>query len=224
MLQLIRTLALNPYIGIHITALALTFILFTRVLGGNLLLPSYENENSRSRGKQIIINVFQSIIKAIYGLLGILLCDISLLWLFGAWTYADWRFHLPSVLLSFILGIQILIYLFFRKSNWVKIGFIILSILIFIGILHVLVPHFPIMAQALGDSFTFFLPGFLIGYLGIEYLEYRNITHFSKSPLKWDITPKLEAVFNLKTLFIFWILSVLQSMLVFMGYSFFSFR
>ena len=107
---LIDTLTMNPFIGIQIAAIMQTiymvFLAYSHFIGTNQLNLKRERENPIIILIKFVYLMLNIIFRALFGLLSVLLVDFSAGWLLGAWDYTDWKYQLPSAILSLIIGIQ----------------------------------------------------------------------------------------------------------------------
>jgi hypothetical protein len=213
---MIRTFALNPFVGIQIAALLQTLLLAGLILGLDQVKPN------GSLGKSLL----QGLGSGFYTIFGLLFLDIAVLWLAGAWTYADWRFQLPSVILILVLGLFYLIKTEFAHGRIINFIVVALISLILGLFLHWWVPRFEVMGlileQFLGLMVGIFLVVLILLNVMIIVLEQRGSQNFMVKR-HWDIEPALKKIYTRKIHIILWLLSVMQAMLTFLGYSLFSF-
>ncbi|MHA1822176.1 MAG: hypothetical protein ACTSU2_13725 [Promethearchaeota archaeon] len=100
---MIHTLSINPFIAIQLAFVIQSFVMFFAVL-----FPS--NFNPEKKISRIVLAFFRYFGFGIATMFGIVLLDASIFWLAGSWTFADWRFQLPSVLLSLYIGLVYTLY------------------------------------------------------------------------------------------------------------------
>jgi hypothetical protein len=226
MITLIRILTLNPYVGNLLAGFLQTILMVVLIL--NL---------DRIKIKKTIPKKIFSILKyfcsGIYVIFGILFLDMAIFWLMGAWTTSDWRYQLPGVLLILFLGLEYVIVPLFRKGNLLDIAYFVgvtTSLLIFI---HWWVSQFALMGNILEDNIVIMVGVYIIIYLLIGVIKTLKESKEDKTDKEdkeksqiryyWDISKKLDKIFNRKTNTIAWVLVVIQGMLSLYGYSLFTF-
>jgi len=213
---MIRTLALNPFVGIQIAALPQTLLLVGLILGLDMLKSQ----------KSPIIWILQGLAAGLYTIFGLLFLDIGLLWLAGAWTYADWRFQLPSVVLILILGFYYLVRSMFAHGRVVNIAFVI-CVSVVVGLfLHWWVPQFEVMGVPLESYLVIIIAAFVIAIIALNIILNVLARRESNSILVrslWDIETPLRKVYRPTVHVILWGLAVSQGILTYLGYSLLSF-
>jgi hypothetical protein len=126
--------------------------------------------------KNVLYQLFRGIFRYLYFFVGVLLLDISIFWLLGQWTYADWRFQLPSVILGLLVGGNYCIRILFEKP---KVPVLLFALAIIAGQLyfyHWYLPSFELFRPHLSE-----LTWLLIGGLAISLL-YGIVKEKSKKP------------------------------------------
>lgn len=215
-------LTLNPFIAIQIAAVMHTGLMVVLVLQLESLQP-------RKSSTIFLYKYLKKTIKGIYGIFGFLLIDISVTWFSGVWTYLDWRFQMPSAILSLIIGVEYFIYAFYRKGVHINIIFSILVIIAFSLSIHWLFSTEEVMGPLIEEQ----LPIIIITFIGIyAYITLMITLIFEKRKERnnankildiWDISEVVDRIFSKKFNPILWILATLQAILTFSGYSILSF-
>ena len=233
MISLIRTLTLNPFIGAQLAALFQTLLLVMVIIfNKDYRFPKKdktENMDAKVAPKfhTFVMKYLQLTGEAFLAIFGVLFLDISLFWLFGSWSYVDWRFQLPSVIITLFIGLQYYFVILFRKGNIADILFSIICPLALAFFLHWWVPAIPVMALRIEDGIAILIGSLFLLYIGFHIIQ-DLIFKLSKSKRRseryfWDIRSQLNKIFNRKLTSIIWILACIQGMLLFNGYSLFSF-
>ena len=101
MILRIETFSVSPYIGAIIGLLGHTLLLLY-----SIWFKKFEENTKIIEHK--VWKYLKGVFYIFYMFLGILMVDLAVFWLLGQWTYADWRYQLPSVLISLVFGIQYL--------------------------------------------------------------------------------------------------------------------
>ncbi|MBD3351854.1 MAG: hypothetical protein GF364_10245 [Candidatus Lokiarchaeota archaeon] len=216
---MIYTLTLNPFVGVQLAAVLqlIAMIIWTGEFH-KIRIPNKNIEKVFTFFKEFFYNLF--------GLIGILFIDISISWIIGSWSYADWRFQLPSVLLIFILGIEYTLYCYFQKGSLLKMIYAILASLTLTLFIHWWVPLEPVMGPRIENNILIILGILLAVYavISIIHVIVNGNNHRKRTFLRdyWDITQKLQKIFNIKVNLIIWILVTIQAMLCYFGYSLFA--
>lgn len=215
-------LTLNPFIAIQIAAILQTGLVAILVL-------QLESFQPQKHSIQLLYSFLKKFVKGVYGIISILLIDISISWFLGVWNYLDWRFQMPSAILSFIIGVEYFIYAFFRKGVHIDIIFSILLIFTFTLSIHWLFSTEDVMGPIIEEQ----LPIIIITFIGIyAYISFMIIFILEKRKERqninkileiWNISDKVDRVFSKKLNIIIWILATLQAILTFSGYSILSF-
>ncbi len=220
---MIPILALNPFLGV-----AIATILQTSVLVGYIFnVPDRFNraqvaEKSRTRFLWHFLEDFGA---GIFLLFGVLLLDIAILWGLGAWTYADWRFQLPSVILLAVLGVQyILRPLRIKHHRW-RFLFTGITVAILVIFLHCIISGLAIMGVLLETYLPVLLGALVVAALVIglvhAVLGRKRSGQDSKEVIS-NVTPRIARIFTPPVNIILWVLAVGQCIFVFLGYSWFS--
>jgi len=159
----------------------------------------------------------------------------------GSWTYNDWKFQLPSVIIILIIGIEFELLTLFPKGNLIDILYFIISTLVIVLFIHWWVPMEPVMGPGLETYLPIILGALVLAYIlkdGIKYgvqkknlrvkglsenIPENNINQIGKNWLNlWDAAEKFEKFFNFKFNLICWVIATLQSLLILNGFSLFS--
>lgn len=85
----------------YIIPLAIGVMQIFRLFG---YITPVKNQTQKGPLKIAFEKHFQPLIEFIYMFFGFLILDIAVIWICGNWTYSDWRFQLPAVLLGIIIG------------------------------------------------------------------------------------------------------------------------
>lgn len=154
---------------------------------------------------------------------GLVFIDTSISWLAGQWTYADWRFQMPSVLLCLVVGVQYVVGSFLVKPKISDIVFVVIS-----GIIMGILVHGYTLTNDLRHSMTVIVIGMLIlifCYLGIwaldKYLESKSESWRNKNKTLWDIRASFKKIFNRKVNVILWAVLIVEIYLKVLGSSLF---
>ena len=150
----------NPFIGLQASALFITMYVVAFVLGVHEWWPSL----IKASNKVISLSALgvEAAIWGLYGFLGIFCLDIALTWTIGAWTYADWRFHLPTVILLWAIGGFFMRRTYFARFRWSEMavfGGLFMGYFIFV---HFIVAREPIMGNVLIPRLPILLGGCVI--------------------------------------------------------------
>ncbi len=124
--------------------------------------PNWNPEPKTSKWwlHQISIGFFTTL----YFLVSVLLIDIAVFWLAGAWSFADWRWQIPNVLLGLFTGSFYIYFLIFKAKTRVLNLITFLTIAITIGsIVHLYAGQSNLMASMLSNAFGIALPILLLG-------------------------------------------------------------
>ena len=94
------------------TFLPLVTLLFAAIFQmamviGFVLAP--DDYTTDKRGKNAAYNIFMQLGFGTFFLFGVFFIDTAVFWLLGQYTYADWMFELPAVILLLIVGVQYLV-------------------------------------------------------------------------------------------------------------------
>jgi len=213
------TFAFNPMVIIHICA-----IIQTGLLVCFILIP--ENFTPKEKKKGMVLEFIMSLGSGALVIFGILFVDTALLWLFGNWSMTDWRFQLPSVIIILFLGLEYIIFTLFRRGNLLDILFCGIAVATIVVFLHWWVPLDALMGSKLKKDLPMII-GVLFGvYMLISVIKITIKQKKSRAEEEikylWDIRKQLRYVYNRKINILFWLLAVVQSMLMFYGYSIFT--
>ncbi len=213
---MVNTFAFNPMFLIHICAFIQTvYMVFL------ILLPN--NFTPETKTKKGVFKIFIGLGEGSSIVFGIIFIDTAILWLFGNWSMADWRFQLPSVIVLLFLGLAYVIVPLFSRGNLLDMifcGAAVTGVLVF---LHWWIPSIAVMGPKMEVGFPIIV-SVLIGAYVLVFMfkkphQQKVETKENETEFFWDIQKELRYVFNRKVHFIFWILAVVQSMLAFYGYS-----
>ena len=94
-----------------------------------------KNQTQKGPLKLAFETHFQPLIEFIYMFFGFLIIDIAIIWICGNWTYTDWRFHLPAVILGLFAGP---IYLWRGVAIKPNLISLILKFVFFIGVIYLI--------------------------------------------------------------------------------------
>ncbi len=217
---MIRTLIFSPFIGVQVAGLLQTIWM----VGIILELKRFEAV-SLEGGKKWLLRGGQALLYGALSVFSVLLLEIAIFWLLGAWTFADWRFHLPSVLLTLFVSVQILIKGSFHGRTRLKAIYIGGVVLLFQIYFRWLLPSQPVMGILLEQTLPLFL-GLLIfcGFL-VSLKESHDVEKSAGKgeKINRNLEEGIEKFFSPKVNVIIWVLVLLQSMLTYSGYSLFSF-
>ncbi len=212
------TFSFNPMIVILICA-----VLQTVLMAILILIPDNFTYKDKKKSLVFFIGLLEGLGSSALVIFGILFVDTALLWLFGNWSTTDWLFQLPNVIILLFLGLEYIIFTLFRRGNLLDILFCGISVATILVFLHWWVPLDALMADKFKEDFPimiFALIGVyvLISIIKITIEQKKSRTEKEMEHL-WDIRKQLSHVFNMKINVVFWILAVVQSMLIFYGYS-----
>ncbi|MHA1683750.1 MAG: hypothetical protein ACTSUE_22620 [Promethearchaeota archaeon] len=216
---MIHTLSLNPMVGIHILALVQTifFAIYATV-------P--KNAQPRRKMGKRTLSFFRHLGIGALSTAGVLFVDMGLMWFFGGWTLADWRFQLPSVILLIIVGLQYILAAALIKGTVIDLGFIAGVATLFIWVIHISLPANDVMGEFIKDMAPYLFGAPIVVYLAIAaikayFIERRmeSNEHKRMARFTWDYGEKIKKFYGRKTNLVLWILAVTQSFLAFFGYS-----
>ncbi len=210
------TFSISPYLTNYFAFVVQTFIVISYIWF------SKDFKWPKNKFSQAFLKFFKRFFFALYFFFGILMVDSAVIWISGQYGYADWRFQLPSVLISLILGLQYLITTFWIKPTKFDLGYSITFISVFIGLMRFYLPgpfnlrfraEFSIMI-AFGIIFLYPMGKFVGDLISRKKEENRYL---------WDIGDSMYNLFNRKFNIIFWIIAMIEAMLKFAGSSLFLF-
>lgn len=222
---MIRTLSINPYIGIELAMILQTALLIHLVL--------------REKGFEYKIKLFESInifwkefFSGLYIIFGFLFIDIAVWWLIGSWTWMDWRIQLPSVILILIIGVEYVYLAAFQKRDWARIGLFVVTAIVLSLFIHWWVPIDPVMVNRMKDGIYYaigvlLLITFLIATTrSIIFLKSPRTSKVSDENSEMSETIQDQGLDNKKVILfnaVIWVFAFIQAILFFSGYSLFSF-
>ncbi|MHA1700294.1 MAG: hypothetical protein ACTSWN_15735 [Promethearchaeota archaeon] len=221
---MIKTLTINPMIGIFIAAITQTVFLTVTLISS---LQKEKIKRFKPHQKKVF-DFFQFFgIGTMYNF-GFLFVDIGGSWLLGNWSMSDWQFQFPSVILLILIGLEYVLILFMHKSSILDVIFGAISAITTIIFIHWWVPsHGAVMGEPLKKYFPLII-GVLIGiyvFIGLfkalilEKKDQNRKEKHKKLPITWNNTEKLKKIFNIKVNLILWALVVIQNMLILHGLS-----
>lgn len=209
---MIRTFTFNPFIGLQIAMFMLMpfliLLIFTQV-------AYFKKENSNpSYFSHIIFRLIGGIYFGLLVVISIMLLDIALFWIMGAWTYADWRFQLPNVILIVLIALNFLGWSIFRKFTVLDLIYLFIVIIVIELFFHVIIPSIVVMSIVIEDWLAIVLILLILSYIPVNLLKFSN-----KLVIKVECTINQKRIFSPKFNFILWILATIQSILTLSGYS-----
>lgn len=220
---MIPTLAINPFLGVAIAAVLQTSVLIGYILNvPDRFHRAQVAEKSRTR---ILWSFLEDAGAGIFVLFGVVFLYISILWCAGAWTYADWRYQLPSVILQGVIGVLYLLRTLRSKQHRWRLVFAAFTAASLVILLQGVISTLAIM----GPLLETYLPVLLGALLCVVFIigAVRAFQHSKR--LRPDIkaeeirtVPKISKIFSLPVNFTLWVLAVGQTMFLFLGYSWFS--
>jgi hypothetical protein len=221
-LNLIRTLTLNPFVGVQIGALLHTLWMLGLVIGLDEL--NKQDWFIQKRKIRFVLTGLKYFGIGLYITIAMLLLDISLWWFIGSWGYTDWWFQLPNAFLSGVIGLFYICYILGRRLTLWNILYLFLITVILELFLHWWVPQIPVMGLRLEDYFPtvigiFILLGIIFQYLNQKATQLEKINPFIGP---WaDFTDKIPRKIGFLMHFILWMITVSQAILIYFGYSLF---
>jgi len=154
-----------------------------------------------------------------YFTFGVIVMDTALMWCLGQWTYRDWSFQLPSVILGLVLGIQYLIATILKKPTKIDLGYAITVILTILLLNHLYIPR-PGRMVTSSAMFIMVSVALIVILPFIKEIE-RFSSKNNEPPAVYDITNNLHKIFSRKFNIAFWIIATMEAMLKFAGSSLF---
>ena len=228
---MIGTLSFNPFVGIQIAA-----ILQTLIVAFYIFVKKDPEQRNPLNIKPYVKSFLKQLVSGIYCFGGIFLFDIAFMWIIGGWGWQDWRYQLPSVILLLFMGIEyIWVSMFSEKFNWINLIYVIAVFITYEVIMRWYVPAIEVMSLRLS---IVFLPLVLVSIgvywlISIARLVYSIVidrrdekienTEVERRSEFWQLNPIEKKIFSRWLNIVVWILSVIQAMLVFNGYSLLSF-
>jgi hypothetical protein len=228
---MIRTLSFNPFISIQIAA-----IMQTIIVASYIFIKKDREQEIPHRMNSLVKIFLKQLVAGIFCFGGIFLFDTAFMWIIGGWGWQDWRYQLPSVILLLIVGIEyVWVSMFSGKFNWINFSYVISVFITYEVIMRWYIPTIDVMSLRISRVF---LPLILIS-IGVYWLIslgrlVNNIVKGHKeNKIKntkeeqrfefWYLNFIEKKIFSRWLNIIVWILSLIQAMLVFNGYSLFSF-
>ena len=214
---MIDSFLISPYVTAYSGAICYTFMMLSYVWWSGGYSPNYSAIGYVEQGTRTVLRV-------LYGFVGLLCLDASILWLFGSWGYADWRFQLPSVIIGLIIGVEYLGDTLFVKPNRVPVLF--LGILAGVAELYVIHVYIPSLTNIYwGLTVIFIVPVitaviFLVGGALVSIYRRKHESIGDRPPL-WDFSTKYDKIFTKRVDILLWIICMLEAMLKFGGTSLF---
>lgn len=208
---MLNIFTISPYIaGIGI-AIFHTFILLGKIWSSD------RNNSSKIAGDRQF-NFIQELFRQLFFLFGVIFINISVFWLAGQWSYVDWPFQLPNVILGIFVGIQYIIKSQFLKPKKIDVIFAILfAIFIFISI-NLLI----IGPSNLQDDLVLILILNNVVIIVFIFIRKQLEAKGRTGEYLWDITDKYKKIFNTPVIIITWIIASINVMLNFSGASIFA--
>ncbi len=171
-------------------------------------------------------NLWKYLGSGVLSVLGIFLIDMGIMWFFSGWGLADWRVQLPNVLLILYTGIQYVVVGLYRKGNVLDMIYAPVVLLVLALFVHVIVPAQPVMAAfesdvpvVLGSLMGSYIVIAILKAFVLDEKEQKARDTNIRPVYLWNIGKPLRRVFNRKVNIVVWIVAVVQSMLLFCGYS-----
>jgi hypothetical protein len=218
---MIHTFAFNPFIGMIIAVFShipfLIVLIFTQV-------PYFHKESKLPLPTpNLLFRLLTGLFFGLFIVLSLLLFDIGLSWIFGAWTYADWRFQLPSVILILLIATNFIGWIVFRKFSVFDLLYVVIASIVLIIFLHIAVPSNPVMGITLEAMIIPVLLVLIVSYIPLYLIKTKKISINSFKDLvktvEFDIRKKI--LFSPLVNFLVWILATAQTLLILTGYSLF---
>lgn len=201
---------ISPYITGLGVAIFHTFILLAKIWK-----PKEESNQISLRKSQF--NFVQEFLGLLFFLFGVIFLNSSIFWLSSQWTYVDWPFQLPNVILGIFAGIQYIIKSLFLKPKKIDLIFAV----IFFGFIFCSINLFIIGPSNLEEDLVVVLivnVSIIIVFILIRKdLE----TKRKLGNNLWDISDKFYKIFNTKVVLITWIIASINVMLNFNSASIF---
>ncbi len=220
---MIPILALNPFLGAAIAAVLQTGVLVGYIL--NVPDRFHRAQGAERARTKFLWHFLEDFGAGIFLLFGVVLLDISILWCLGAWTYADWRYQLPSVILLGVLGVQYLLRPLRIKHHRWRFLFTGITVAILVIFLHGIISGLAIMGVLLETYLPVLLGALVVAALVIglvhAILGRKRSGQDSKEVIS-NVIPMIARIFTPAVNIILWVLVVGQCIFVFLGYSWFS--
>ncbi|MHA1730308.1 MAG: hypothetical protein ACTSU5_00100 [Promethearchaeota archaeon] len=222
MVEVMYTLALNPYIGLE-----LALVLQTAYLAFLVAFPEgYEPKSPRFK---LLFRLARGLLGVFPAVFGVLFVDIAVTWLLGAWTFVDWPFQLPSVVLLLLLGIQYCAITMFRRGNPFDVAYAVAAVAAFVTFIHWWVPRFAVMGPQMEGGLPVVLGALVGGYVAVALLKVATLENPFRdgegARLKywWDARDFTRKVFSRRVNAVLWLFALVQGMLLYGGYSLLAF-
>ena len=204
-----NTFSWSPYLMAYIS-----FVIQTFVVASYIWFPK-----DHELPKQPIIafgyRFWKNFFFSFYFIFGTIMLHSALLWCLGQWTYRDWSFQLPSV----VLGVQYVFGTILKRATKLDIGYAITAILTIILMNHFYIPRPSRMIES-SAVFIMTIVAFIVVYPFVKEME--RILHKEKNPDPvFDLTKKLHRIFSRKFNVVFWLIAAAEEMLTFAGTSLF---
>jgi len=207
---MLKIFTFSPYLTLFFATLFQLIIVI-----GFILAP--KNYAPTTKIKRIEYNVFMQLGFGLYFLFGVFFIDTAIFWLIGQWTWADWMFQLPAVILLLIIGVQYLIGAWLinpTKFDLIYFGFSIPLMLFLI--------HF--MTGYIITNLRLAL-GIVLGVIILMVLFYTvvksKMTLSERTPpkYKWNYTKQYQKIFNRKYNVILYVFLTAESFCKILGTS-----
>ena len=231
MIGIIRNvLSFNPFLGTHLALLFQTIGLIFYILIPKDYLP-------KNSAAVRLYRLLKSFGLAIFFLFSIMFVDIAVMWLANAWTYADWRFQLPSVIIILVIGVEFLGYILLSRPRVVDLLYFAGSYALYAYYFHAYVSQFEVMSLYIEGKVMYIFGAIILVGIPVIYgrpdkssnihMENEKKVHAkSGSPWKrplWDLEKYYHKIYQNWVIGLLWLLALLQSILTLNGYSLFFF-
>lgn len=213
---MIDTYSFSPYFALYFGLILHCFLMMEVVFFPN-------NYKGSKDWKNYLYDAFMHVGFGLFFLFGIIFFDTGIIWILGQWTYADWRFQLPAVILVTIIGFQYIVGTMLVNPKISDLIYFISSSITMFYFLHIYT-----IGKNLRYAIVFLLQimvVLLVIYVllwGIDFLlEKRNPLWRKKNKYLWDISDQFKKIFNRKVNLILWILLAIEALLKLTGSSLF---